>query len=625
MHEGTHALYWVQESSANYDSANEWHSRYDEGEWGDISNCVSSLSYRRALSDQTGGVRRVVRLRYAENPYEFDLTGCGTRATMPGSIMAYAPSRSNANAFLEPIDYRYTLCRITSNYMPFLAAAICAGGAPNSGTQSLSALNAPEAFSHTLRLSGSIDQADHVTTTLSYLEDAGEALSPATPGGNYHLELRATDDTLLYDHLFSLAFISSPAPAKPISRARFNLRVPFPDDAAKAEIRRDGNVLWSQTVSVNPPSVSFTSPTGGKYASDGVVPVAWSAADTDGDTLQFGLDYSPDGGQNWILLEPYLAGDSFDWQPGFIPTGEDVRLRLRASDGFNTATALSAPFALTPRAPYAFIQSPDVDQLFPEGMRINLAGLSLTSDGPNAGVFEWQHDGVPISAGQAVSYTLDQVGQHVFSLQVTANSLTASDGVTITVVPDYDRDSMPNDWELIHILNPLDASDVNDDPDGDGVINVREHQLGTNPRQADTDGDGADDGTELTYGTDPLVPEQVPPSGSVLNVGAEALHFTLKQNDAPAKTVFWVTNGGPGNLKWTASSEAGWLGVSPGSGDAPTEITISAAPSSLESGEYAGHVTFTAIGAEGSPYVIDVTLTIEPVSEYWLYLPLLTR
>lgn len=42
------------------------------------------------------------------------------------------------------------------------------------------------------------------------------------------------------------------------------------------------------------------------------------------------------------------------------------------------------------------------------------------------------------------------------------------------------------------------------DSDGDGLIDLAEHVLATDPNVADTDGDGVDDGAELDAGTDPL-------------------------------------------------------------------------------------------------------------------------
>jgi MYXO-CTERM domain-containing protein len=59
--------------------------------------------------------------------------------------------------------------------------------------------------------------------------------------------------------------------------------------------------------------------------------------------------------------------------------------------------------------------------------------------------------------------------------------------------------------------NPLDPCDPSDtaavcDRDGDGLTDGDERTRGTNPTLPDTDGDGVDDGDEVTAGTDPLDP-----------------------------------------------------------------------------------------------------------------------
>ena len=78
---------------------------------------------------------------------------------------------------------------------------------------------------------------------------------------------------------------------------------------------------------------------------------------------------------------------------------------------------------------------------------------------------------------------------------------------------DTDGDGL-TDYQEVYITNtnPLKVdtdgngiSDANEDPDKDGLTNLEEIKLGTNPRIADTDNDGLSDGDEVhKYKTDPM-------------------------------------------------------------------------------------------------------------------------
>ncbi|PXA02932.1 hypothetical protein DDZ13_14615 [Coraliomargarita sinensis] len=60
-------------------------------------------------------------------------------------------------------------------------------------------------------------------------------------------------------------------------------------------------------------------------------------------------------------------------------------------------------------------------------------------------------------------------------------------------VLDSDSDGMPDAWELAASLDPLSGADADSDMDGDGLTNLEEFSIGTNPNAVDSDSDGIND------------------------------------------------------------------------------------------------------------------------------------
>jgi glucose/arabinose dehydrogenase/PKD repeat protein len=108
------------------------------------------------------------------------------------------------------------------------------------------------------------------------------------------------------------------------------------------------------------------------------------------------------------------------------------------------------------------------------------------------------------------------------------------------------------------------------------------------------------------------VPPGPPPPPS-LAVSPASLSFTATSGSGnPASKTLSVTNSGGGSLSFTASDDAPWLSVTPGSGSAPATLTAAVNISGLAPGDHTATITVDGSGVNGSPKQIPVTLTVAP-------------
>jgi hypothetical protein len=102
---------------------------------------------------------------------------------------------------------------------------------------------------------------------------------------------------------------------------------------------------------------------------------------------------------------------------------------------------------------------------------------------------------------------------------------------------------------------------------------------------------------------------KAPPS--ILSVNSTNLSFTAQQGGAnPSPGSLTISNIGGGTLTYDAASDAAWLTVSPTNGAAPNTLQVLPSIAGLVPGNYTGHITITATGAQGSPASVLVSLTI---------------
>ena len=109
-----------------------------------------------------------------------------------------------------------------------------------------------------------------------------------------------------------------------------------------------------------------------------------------------------------------------------------------------------------------------------------------------------------------IDLVLTPVGPNGVRTDGNDNSVTT---LRIETVPDTDSDGLPDPWENIYSPGDLAKLRAAGDADGDGLTDLAEMPLGTDPTKADTDGDGLADGAEsntgkfvsaTNTGTDPL-------------------------------------------------------------------------------------------------------------------------
>ncbi len=175
---------------------------------------------------------------------------------------------------------------------------------------------------------------------------------------------------------------------------------------------------------------------------------------------------------------------------------------------------------------------------FTEDQTLIASNTLADADGMGVISYTWKRDGVEIATGDSyvlnnadvdhrltveASYTDGSGNLEIVSSAATA-IITAleidntgdsdNDGLTDLVElqmgtdpnnNDSDADGMDDGFEVANGFNPLDTLDAMSDSDSDGLTNLDEFNAGTDPNNNDTDGDGLGDAFEIDFGLDPFV------------------------------------------------------------------------------------------------------------------------
>jgi TolB protein len=184
-------------------------------------------------------------------------------------------------------------------------------------------------------------QADGSSASINsaYVITSAQPAEPPHPMGNYCLHSTGGAQV---DYCFLLTFQEHKT-GEPLASEAFTVRIPMPAGTTRVSLGEGFNELDSLDASPAAPDVAVTQP---DHTWSGEETIEWSASDADGDPLQFAVMYSPDGGETWLPLAVDTTGHSFSFDTSVLD-GDQVLIRVLASDGLNTTTVTTGPVSVS--------------------------------------------------------------------------------------------------------------------------------------------------------------------------------------------------------------------------------------------------------------------------------------
>lgn len=213
--------------------------------------------------------------------------------------------------------------------------------------------------------------------------------------------------------------------------------VPWVEGTTRIAITHGAEELASRQVSGNAPEVSLLEPNDGVLDTEEIT-VVWQANDADGDDLEFTLEYSVDGGEEWSPLGSGITGTQIVLDADFVPGTDRGKFRILASDGVNTAQDESdGTFSVASKPPHVEIESPADGAVYLTGQSVALSAFVIDLEDGSLGEdgLSWTSSlSGTIGTGELLHVTDLAVGTH--DITVTASGgdgQPASDTVTIHV------------------------------------------------------------------------------------------------------------------------------------------------------------------------------------------------
>jgi hypothetical protein len=214
----------------------------------------------------------------------------------------------------------------------------------------------------------------------------------------------------------------------------------LPAAAADVVIKQAGKQVAKRTRSAHRPTVKLTAPgPKARLRAGGALKVTWKAADADKAPLTAGVDYSADGGRSFRTLWTGPSTGSTSLASAALAASGNGFVRVRVSDGFDVASAVSPPLTVRGRAPDVAIAYPAPGATLGASSPIRVAGEAYDDHlAPILGErnLSWTLDGKPVATGTRATLDPVEPGKHTLRLVATdAAGTRATKAVKLTVAP----------------------------------------------------------------------------------------------------------------------------------------------------------------------------------------------
>ncbi|MBA3471043.1 MAG: hypothetical protein H0T53_15520, partial [Herpetosiphonaceae bacterium] len=287
-----------------------------------------------------------------------------------------------------------------------------------------------------VRIAGSI-YPNKASGAITRVRRMDAVASTSNPAGTHRLRLLDSNNALLATHIFTPTQNDDG-----VSRLRFSEYIPWSNGTRSIVLE---NAAGTQTyatyaVSAAPPTISNVHLVGATAPVTGNVTLAWDASDPDGDTLTFDIAYSKDNGVTFEPVELNVAANSAVVDTLILGGGATAILRVTASDGAQTASAASPPFALASKAPQVTILSPASGARVAYGQTVNFAAQvdDLQAGSLPDASLTWRNQYGQIGTGPQFSAVDLPVGINTITLTAVNGALQTTSVITVEVHDDLD-------------------------------------------------------------------------------------------------------------------------------------------------------------------------------------------